>query len=194
MTRAFAAREPVRSASEAETQSLCPEFMGAAQPPAAAIWQPVIHDDVAVAVMAFYWHSAEGLERASLGTVIELLTAETAVTLQRVSLLNRLESVARTDDLTGLPNRRAWEEELPREMARSKRDGKTLCICLLDLDRFKEFNDASGHQAGDRLLKQAASEWTAHLRETDVLARYGGEEFALALPGVTHDQDRVVVS
>jgi diguanylate cyclase (GGDEF)-like protein len=54
---------------------------------------------------------------------------------------------------------------------------------MLDLDHFKRFNDERGHQAGDRLLKQAASAWAGRLRVIDVLARYGGEEFALALPG-----------
>ena len=55
---------------------------------------------------------------------------------------------------------------------------------MLDLDRFKDYNDDHGHQAGDRLLKEAAGAWRAVLRETDLLARYGGEEFAVALPGL----------
>ena len=105
------------------------------------------------------------------------------MTLQRGELLERLEAMERTDDLTGLPNRRAWEEELPREMARARRDSQKLSVAMLDLDRFKLFNDRYGHQAGDRLLKQAASAWGSQLRSTDVLARYGGEEFALALSG-----------
>jgi diguanylate cyclase (GGDEF)-like protein len=94
-----------------------------------------------------------------------------------------LAEVARTDDLTGLPNRRAWDEALERELARAKREQTPLCVGLADLDQFKVYNDDHGHQAGDRLLKQIASAWAAELRATDVLARYGGEEFALALPG-----------
>jgi len=102
---------------------------------------------------------------------------------ERAELLATLAEVARTDDLTGLPNRRAWDEVLARELARAKRERLPLCVGLADLDEFKLYNDDHGHQAGDRLLKQVAAAWAAELRATDVLARYGGEEFALALPG-----------
>jgi diguanylate cyclase (GGDEF)-like protein len=61
-------------------------------------------------------------------------------------------------------------------------------VALLDLDLFKAFNDEFGHQAGDRLLKQAAAAWSSELRATDLVARYGGEEFALALPGMGPDE------
>ena len=90
--------------------------------------------------------------------------------------------LARTDALTGVANRRAWDDELPRELARSARSGTPLCVALLDLDHFKAYNDRHGHQAGDRLLKAAAAAWQARLRKTDLLARYGGEEFAVLLP------------
>ena len=106
---------------------------------------------------------------------------------ERAELLATLAEVARTDDLTGLPNRRAWDESLERELARAHRDGTPLCIGIADLDQFKVYNDEHGHQAGDRLLKQIAAAWAAELRATDVLARYGGEEFALALPGCDLD-------
>jgi diguanylate cyclase (GGDEF)-like protein len=97
------------------------------------------------------------------------------------------ERAARTDELTGLANRRAWEEELIREVARAGREQTPLCIAVLDLDRFKAFNDRFGHQAGDRYLKSVSAIWQTRLRSTDVLARYGGEEFALALPGCDID-------
>src|SRR5262249_20719024 len=98
-----------------------------------------------------------------------------------------LEQAARTDDLTGLLNRRAWNEELRRELARADWDGTPLCVAILDLDRFKEYNDTHGHQTGDRFLKQMAGSWSGALRQGDILARYGGEEFALALPGTDID-------
>jgi diguanylate cyclase (GGDEF)-like protein len=90
--------------------------------------------------------------------------------------------LARTDSLTGVANRRAWDEELPRELARAARSGQPVCIGLLDLDHFKAYNDQHGHQAGDRLLKECAAAWEGRLRKTDLLARYGGEEFAFLLP------------
>jgi diguanylate cyclase len=94
----------------------------------------------------------------------------------------RLEELALTDPLTGLPNRRAWERRLPGELARAGRDGRPLCLALLDLDRFKAFNDRHGHPAGDALLRDAATAWSRELRAGDLLARYGGEEFVLVLP------------
>jgi len=95
----------------------------------------------------------------------------------------RLERLARTDPLTGLPNRRAWHEHLQREIARSMRYGSPVSVGLVDLDHFKVFNDRHGHQAGDRLLRALGGEANERLRATDLLARYGGEEFALILPG-----------
>jgi diguanylate cyclase (GGDEF)-like protein len=91
--------------------------------------------------------------------------------------------LASTDDLTGLPNRRQWEEQLPRELGRSLRYDEPVCVAMLDLDHFKDYNDAHGHPAGDRLLKEIASAWRAVLRPYDPLARYGGEEFGLILVG-----------
>jgi diguanylate cyclase (GGDEF)-like protein len=116
-----------------------------------------------------------------------------AIASERAELLAALAEVARTDDLTGLPNRRAWDENLDRELARAERERTPLCIGLLDLDRFKHYNDDHGHQAGDRLLKEIAAAWRAELRTTDILARYGGEEFALALPGCDVDDATALV-
>ncbi len=98
------------------------------------------------------------------------------------ALYREVGRLARTDSLTGVANRRAWDEELPRELARSSRSRQPVCVALLDLDHFKAYNDEHGHQAGDRLLKAAAAAWEGRLRKTDLLARYGGEEFAVLLP------------
>ncbi|HTX30206.1 MAG TPA: diguanylate cyclase [Solirubrobacteraceae bacterium] len=103
--------------------------------------------------------------------------------VQRVEqLLQRLSELARTDDLTGLPNRRAWQELLRRESVSARRTGSPLTVALVDLDRFKQYNDSHGHLAGDRLLVAATAAWRSALRETDVLARWGGDEFVLLLP------------
>ena len=101
---------------------------------------------------------------------------------QRAAALDRLQSLALTDELTGLANRRAWEQGLAREVARVAREGGQLCVAVLDLDHFKAFNDQRGHQAGDDLLEQTAEAWQRMIRATDLLSRYGGEEFALAFP------------
>ena len=86
-----------------------------------------------------------------------------------------------------------WDEDLEREIARARRHGGALCLAMLDLDRFKAFNDHHGHQAGDQLLAAAATAWRPVLRTTDTLARYGGEEFAVLLPHTDEEGALTVV-
>ena len=191
--QAFASGERVTAAGADEAERLAPELSGAAEPPETCVWQPVMRDEVVIAVLAYYWDTPGALDRPAVRTLIDLLAAEGTTTLARVELVDRLASVARTDDLTGLPNRRAWNEELPREISRARREKTPLCVAILDLDCFKAFNDEHGHQAGDRLLKQAAAAWSGQLRATDLLARYGGEEFALALPGIPEQEAMIVL-
>jgi diguanylate cyclase (GGDEF)-like protein len=156
-------------------------------------FEPVLRDEVVVAVLVLGW--AKPVKRLSqrIESGLRMLAAEAAIALDRARLLLQLQETARTDDLTGLPNRRAWDEELPRELMRAARDSRPVCVAMLDLDRFKRFNDDRGHQAGDRLLKQAASAWTSQLRTSDMLARYGGEEFSLLLPGCTLENAKTLV-
>jgi diguanylate cyclase (GGDEF)-like protein/PAS domain S-box-containing protein len=94
----------------------------------------------------------------------------------------RLESLARTDGLTGLLNHRSFHEALGRDFRRSERDLTPLSLILLDIDFFKKYNDTHGHPAGDALLKEFAQVLIRTCRESDVIARYGGEEFAIILP------------
>jgi diguanylate cyclase (GGDEF)-like protein len=105
----------------------------------------------------------------------------------------KVRELAVTDELTGLPNRRAWNTELPRTIERVRRTGDPMSVAILDLDHFKQFNDAYGHLAGDRMLKEAAAAWQEQLRTVDHLARYGGEEFVVLLPHATTEQAREVI-
>jgi diguanylate cyclase (GGDEF)-like protein len=98
------------------------------------------------------------------------------------SLNAEVRRSARTDALTGLANRRAWEELIRREVARANRAQRPLCVALLDLDDFKMLNDEQGHLAGDRFLQRAAASWQHAIRGSDVLTRFGGDEFAVLLP------------
>lgn len=109
------------------------------------------------------------------------ITAAVASQIALRSALEQLAALATTDPLTGLPNRRAWDEHVERDIARVRRSGRPLHLALLDLDRFKAFNDSHGHAAGDELLCEFAGRAQSVLRETDILARWGGEEFAVLL-------------
>jgi diguanylate cyclase (GGDEF)-like protein len=120
---------------------------------------------------AAFWMGVAGIAGFSINELVR----------QRERLQTQLGRMARTDALTGLPNRRAWDEALDRELAMAGRTDTPVCVALLDLDHFKEFNDLNGHPAGDTHLKDAAMLWRARLRSADLIARYGGEEFAVLL-------------
>ena len=146
------------------------------------MWQPIFsHDDV-IGVLCVCW--AERVENicARAARAVALLTDETAVALAHHDALERLAAQATTDGLTGLPNRRAWDERLARDLAAARRRQHPLTLALLDMDRFKHFNDTRGHSAGDELLREFARHARELLREGDKLARWGGEEFAVLLP------------
>jgi len=145
-------------------------------------WVPVTGDGRVHGVLAVGWPAVREALPAREAELLRLLAAEAAVTIHRTALLGTLQATARTDPLTGLPNRRVWDEDVERELARARRHGGTLCLAMLDLDRFKAFNDHHGHQGGDQLLAATATAWRPVLRATDTLARYGGEEFAVLLP------------
>lgn len=93
-----------------------------------------------------------------------------------------LERLALTDDLTGVPNRRNFLQQLEQEFSRSKRYQHPLCLAMLDLDHFKRVNDRFGHAMGDEVLKHFSQFLREHLRAADVVGRLGGEEFAVLLP------------
>jgi diguanylate cyclase (GGDEF)-like protein len=112
---------------------------------------------------------------------------------ERFTLTASLTRLALTDQLTGVPNRRAWEDALTRELARSRRSREPVCIAVIDLDEFKAFNDEHGHQAGDQVLTETARAWKQQLRVSDILARYGGEEFAALIPAWPMDRAVEVV-
>lgn len=97
--------------------------------------------------------------------------------------LNEFFREARTDMLTGLKNRRAFDEELGRQFAQRQRQGVLLSLILIDIDQFKAFNDVHGHLSGDLVLRSVALVLSSTMREMDIVCRYGGDEFAVICPG-----------
>jgi diguanylate cyclase (GGDEF)-like protein len=97
-------------------------------------------------------------------------------------LLAQLADEARTDALTGVLNRRGFDERAALELAHARRDGSSLAIATFDLDYFKRINDEWGHEIGDRVLKRIGRLLSDETRDIDVVARFGGEEFIVLLP------------
>jgi diguanylate cyclase (GGDEF)-like protein/PAS domain S-box-containing protein len=115
------------------------------------------------------------------GKLIEFVVTMRDIS-DRKAMEDMLSTQALTDGLTGLANRRSFDESLEREWKRTLREGSQISLLLLDIDHFKGFNDRYGHQAGDDCLRAVAAAVTASVRATDVVARYGGEEIAVILP------------
>lgn len=117
----------------------------------------------------------------------QILQAKVA---EKTSVLNRL---AHLDSLTELANRRCFDQVLEQEWRRMERQQKPLALIMCDVDYFKRYNDAYGHQAGDRCLQRIANVINANVRRTgDLATRYGGEEFAVIMPHTDHHQARIV--
>jgi diguanylate cyclase (GGDEF)-like protein/PAS domain S-box-containing protein len=134
---------------------------------------------------SWHWIHSRSALAADEGLIYARSTDITEVkrlAAEREELLAEVGSQARHDALTGLPNRRALDDMLPREMARARRAGSNLCLAIVDLDHFKAFNDSHGHLAGDAFLRECAVAWDTQLRGEDMLVRFGGEEFLVVLP------------
>ncbi len=144
---------------------------------------PVGYSQAGILVLAVH-HPRHDRERlVQLRAIGNELAAVFLRTTSRAAFVAGLRIDARTDALTGLPNRRGLVERLDAEIARAVRDRTPLSVGMADLDHFKRYNDAHGHVAGDALLRAVAGRLVASLRRTDTVARYGGEEFCVLLPG-----------
>lgn len=129
------------------------------------------------------WAAVHALFVAAAGAAaIVVWGANEKLREDKERLIERLAALSLEDQLTGLANRRAWDERFSEEIRRAMRSGSPLSVAMLDLDNLKVVNDDLGHQAGDRLLRSAAASWTQAVRETDFVSRLGGDEFAVLLP------------
>ncbi|MDX6701115.1 MAG: hypothetical protein QOF26_1341 [Baekduia sp.] len=150
-------------------------------------YEPLVREGKVIGVLFVGTRELRAKDAGGVDALMRLLAAEAASALAFSDVMAALDERARTDQLTGVPNRRTWDHELPSELSRATRTGAPVSLAMLDLDHFKAYNDTYGHPGGDRLLRAVAAAWSERLRATDVLARYGGEEFAVLLPACDED-------
>jgi diguanylate cyclase (GGDEF)-like protein len=125
---------------------------------------------------------------AVVGLALAALLGALVLVWSRTERMRELSKQASRDPLTGLKNRRRFEEDLRTELARSRREKKSGAVLMLDLDNFKRVNDTLGHPVGDRVIAEIAGVLSARMRATDVVARLGGDEFAIVLPACELDE------
>jgi diguanylate cyclase (GGDEF)-like protein/PAS domain S-box-containing protein len=126
-------------------------------------------------------------------SIIRDVTERKRLDGEQTRLTAEANVLARTDDLTGLPNRRVWNERIVDELQRAQRSDQPLTVAVIDLDGFKTVNDTRGHAAGDRQLETVATVWRTQLRDIDLLARVGGDEFRVLFPACPQGQEDAVL-
>ena len=186
-----AGQELARDAFELDGNSATAEVFRSARPARAeegdahAVAVPII-------VAGEQWGalgSSFGVDRMPAGAEerLERFSRLVGLAISNAAAWERLDRQASTDALTGIANRRVFDERLQAELGRAERHDREISLALFDLDHFKRINDAFGHQTGDRALVLFARILTAHARRDDIVARVGGEEFAWLMPETDQD-------
>lgn len=152
---------------------------------------PLIHAGRAAGVLKVYDPRPGAFSDEDVAT-LDLLSGVIAAHMAHAADFQQHHYASRHDALTGLPNRRVFEERLAGELARTRRHGGQLSVCLVDLDRFKQINDTYGHGAGDEVLRAVAGH-LSRIRNEDDAYRLGGDEFALVLVGADREGADTVI-
>jgi GGDEF domain-containing protein len=151
----------------------------------AVLWHPVPGRDGALGVLCVAWTEPVKRLPETLPPVMEALAAEAAGVIERTTLLLKLETVVKADGVTGLPNERAWEEEVPRELSRARRQGTPLSVVILDLGEFELTADGGVGRRDAELLRAVTETWRNELGPSDFLAhREPPGRFAALFPNV----------
>jgi len=189
VNRMWASEEPVlvRTTEEAPVvESVLPDAVN-------FVLVPLLAEGESLGVVVAEW-GVRGHDRIPALTVDTLAqsASHAALALRNTWLLTEVERLATRDGLTGLPNRRLFEESLEREIARADRRGSPMSLVVLDVDYFKDVNDTLGHQAGDAVLREVGAALSENTKASDLPARYGGDEFVVLLPDCSGPNSIVV--
>ncbi len=169
-----------------------PAFLRAALDIESEICVPIIKDDHVLGVINVEAEPGQPLSEDDLA-VLNALSGPVGVAIENAQLHADVKQLALTDGLTGLYNRRAFDQVLESELARAALINHPVSLIIIDMDSFKEYNDQYGHPAGDERLKSVAEMLRYQLRSPDFVARYGGEEFTIILPN-TSKQNALILA
>ncbi|MEO7839622.1 MAG: sensor domain-containing diguanylate cyclase, partial [Anaerolineales bacterium] len=158
-----------------------PEFLRASEEVESEICVPLLKEGLVLGALNVESVRGHPLTETDV-TILTSFAGQVAVAIENARLHSQVKSMALTDGLTGLANRRAFDYALESEVARVTRYGPPLSLIIIDIDSFKLYNDTWGHPAGDARLRAIADLLRANVRNPDIASRYGGEEFALLLP------------
>jgi diguanylate cyclase (GGDEF)-like protein len=175
-----------RTARTKETQlvqdvNTDPDYLGAVYEVKSEVAVPLLNNDNVLGVLNVESNSDTPLGETDVN-LLSALAGSVAIAIDNARLHAEVKWMAMTDVISGLANRRAFDEILEAELTRASRYHHPLSLIILDLDSFKEYNDKWGHPAGDVRLRELANLLRLNVRDPDVAARYGGEEFAVILP------------
>lgn len=159
--------------------------------PFSLICCPLITRDKTLGVISIQSNKKNAYEDFHLD-ILKALAAYVAIALENGGLFSHINKLARTDFLTGLPNRRFAFEEAAKEFSKARRYGDSFSVIIADIDKFKAINDNYGHDVGDVVLKEVSKILLETVRETDTLGRIGGEEFLFVLPNTDIEQARIL--
>jgi diguanylate cyclase (GGDEF)-like protein len=163
--------------------SLDSDFLRASYDVRCEIAVPLLKEDDVLGVLNV--ESGHELLTENDVNLLNALAGSVAIAIDNARLHAEVKQMAMTDVISGLANRRAFDEILEAELVRASRYQHPLSLIILDLDSFKEYNDKWGHPAGDVRLREVANLLRLNVRDPDVAARYGGEEFAIILPNTS---------
>ncbi len=158
-----------------------PLFLDSQKYPRSVALLPLQRNNYLLGSLNLGSHNLERFQKGSATDFLQHLTAVLATCLHTAIAHERLKQAGLTDTLTGINNRRFFDQRLGEEISRNKRLETSLACLFIDIDHFKIINDSFGHDVGDTVLKKAAEIVRAQIRSIDVVARYGGEEFAILL-------------
>jgi diguanylate cyclase (GGDEF)-like protein len=164
-----------------------PDYLAPRHDTVGEICVPIYCGDVLTGVLNVEGDATRPLDEHDLA-LLQTFAEHAGTLLNNARLYEQMRERATHDPITGLANRRAFQEQLQTELRRAERYQHPLALLIIDVDRFKEVNDRFGHPAGDAVLREIGARLRAELRENDLLARYAGDEFAALLPEASHDQ------